>query len=54
MEEKAQTSIEMLLLLGGVVLIALIIAGIIKTQLTGAGETIQDTIPKAGEQTGNI
>ncbi len=53
-DEKAQTSIEMLILLGGVVLVALIIAVIIKGNITNAGQTIQNNIPKAGNQIGDI
>jgi len=41
MDEKAQTSIEMLILLGGVILVALIIAIIIKGNITNAGKTLK-------------
>jgi len=54
MDKKAQTSIEMLILLGGVVLVALIIAAIIKGNVTQASNTAQNTIPIAGNQIGDI
>jgi uncharacterized protein (UPF0333 family) len=50
MEEKAQTSIEMLLLLAGVIVVVLIVAVLIKNAVNEQAATGQQAITTAGEQ----